>query len=151
MMLCSEKENQIINHRKHDKWSIGTIARQMQIHRDTVRRVLQKHELIHDEISVPTKIVRTGIADQYIDYIKDILEKYPNICASRIFIMIRECGYRGASAGYVRKIVSQIRPNKQQEAFYRLVMLPAEQGQVDWAGRPRPTLAPFKLEKRKEN
>ena len=51
-MLCSEKENQIVNHRKHDKWSIGTIARQMQIHRDTVRRVLQKHELVHDGISV---------------------------------------------------------------------------------------------------
>jgi transposase len=80
--------------------------------------------------------VRTSIVDPYRQFLSDTLEEFPEICASRLYDMIRKKGYSGVSAGHLRKLISQMRPKKQPEAFFRLAMLPGEQAQVDWAEAP---------------
>jgi transposase len=46
--------------------------------------------------------------------------------------MIQGRGY-GGSIGRLRRYVSKVRPVSRHEAFFRLTVLPGEQGQVDWA------------------
>jgi transposase len=55
------------------------------------------------------------------------LEKYPGLCASRLFEMVRERGYPGG-ADHFRRVVSRHRPRKPTEAFQRLKTLPGDQG-----------------------
>ena len=132
-MISSDIENDIVTRRRRDQWSVGTIARYVRQHRDVVRRVLRKHEILSDGIAPTAGTMRPSIVDSYVEYIKEILEKFPEICASRVFDMIKKRGYPGVSPGHVRRIVSRLRPVKEKEAFFRLAMLPGEQAQVDWA------------------
>jgi transposase len=132
-VISSEIENDIVLRRRRDCWSVGTIARYVRQHRDVVRRVLRKFELLDDGCSRSEGIVRISIVDPYLDFIKETLEEFPEICASRVYDMIRKRGYPGVSVGHIRKAVLHLRPKKEKEAFFRLAMLPGEQAQVDWA------------------
>ena len=69
-------------------------------------------------------------------------------CAPRASTsMIRDRGYTG-SVEQLRRVVARLRPQP-REAFLRLQVFPAEQGQVDWAilriGPGRPGSAPVLL------
>ena len=132
-MISSEIENEILTKRRRLGWSVGTIARFVRTHRDVVRRVLRKHEYLHDGVTAVECSVRPKILDPYVEYIKATLEEYPDICSSRVFDMIRQKGYPGTSRGHVRREISKLRPQKSKEAFLKLSMLPGEQAQVDWA------------------
>jgi hypothetical protein len=116
-VISSETENEIVMRRRRDGWSVGTIARYVRQHRDVVRRVLRKFELLDDGRARSEGIVRTSIVDPYLEFMGETLTDYPEICASRLYDMIRKRGYPGVSAGHIRKVVSQMRPKKQKEAF----------------------------------
>lgn len=107
---------------------MGTIAAQLGLHRSVVERVIFQSQSL-----ATTKEKKSQLIDNYLDFIQETLKKYPGIHASRLFIMTKKRGYEGHSASYFRKIISKIRPQKNQEAFARLTTLPGEQGQVDWA------------------
>lgn len=111
----------------------GTIARLVRVHSDVVKRVLRKTELLLPgaeglQVAAP----RASILDAYLPVIDDVLAKYPDICASRLFAMAKERGYQGVSQSHFRDVVSKRRPLREREAFLKLSMLPGEQGQVDW-------------------
>jgi transposase len=72
------------------------------------------------------------MADPFLPYITEQMEKYPRLCASRLFEMVKERGYPGGP-DHFRRIVGRNRPRKSAEAFQRLRTLPGEQAQVDWA------------------
>jgi transposase len=72
------------------------------------------------------------MADPFVPFIVEQLEKYPGLRASRLFVMIKERGYPGGP-DHLRRIVSRLRPKKAAEAFQRLRTMPGEQAQVDWA------------------
>jgi len=72
------------------------------------------------------------MADPFVPFIVEQLEKYPGLRASRLFVMIKERGYPGGP-DHLRRIVSRLRPKKPAEAFQRLRTMPGEQAQVDWA------------------
>ncbi len=74
---------------------------------------------------------RTSILTPFLGLICQILEKYPNLNASRLYQMVRERGYAGGP-DHFRHMVALYRPTRSPEAFLRLRTLPAEQGQVDW-------------------
>lgn len=131
-MISFEIENEIVVRRKRDKWPVGTISRFVRVHRDAVRRVLHKHGLLQDGIQSVENPVRASITDSFIPFIEETLFEYPDICASRVFHMLRERGYKGKSESLIRVVVRKLRPTKQKEAFYRLSMVPGEQAQVDW-------------------
>jgi len=110
-----------------EHWRVGTIARQLHVHRDTVRRVLREHGA-----APPGAPLRASLVDPYRAFILETLEKYPTLTARRLHDMVCERGYAG-QASHFRYLVSTMRPRPPAEAFLRLRTLPGEQMQVDWA------------------
>jgi transposase len=125
-MIPSELEAKILRLHEVEKWRVGTIAEQVEVHHSVVERVLA-------EAGVPAADVnqRPSITDPYLPFITETLKKYPKICASRIFHMVRERGYSGGP-DHFRSIIAGLRPRPAPEAYLRLKTLPGEQGQVDW-------------------
>ena len=114
--------------------SAGSIARLVQVHRDVAVRVLTNAGLM-SALAKELKVAapRSSLLDPFMPFMDDTLRKYPEICASRVFAMLKERGYPGASPSHVREVVRARRPVKPAEAFLKLAMLPGEQAQVDWA------------------
>jgi len=125
-MIPPELEAEILRLYHAEKWRVGTIARQLGIHHSTVERVLARAGLPPGERSV-----RASIADPYIAFIVETLEKYPKLCASRLYEMVTERGYPGGP-DHFRTIVARHRPRPLAEAYLRLRTLAGEQAQVDW-------------------
>ncbi len=125
-MIPKDDEAQIMRLHLIEKWPPGTIARHMNIHHGVVRRVLGR-------VGVPASTIshRRSIADPYAGFIIETLTKYPDLCASRMYEMVRERGYTGSGAHF-RSVVRRYRPAKPAEAFLRLRTLCGEQVQVDW-------------------
>jgi transposase len=110
-------------HAEH--WKIGTIATQLGLHPETVKAGLQVERFRHGPGP------RQRLTDPYIDFIRQTLEQYPRLRATRIFEMIKSRGYSG-SVIQLRRVVAGLRP-RSREAFLRLNTLAGEQGQADWA------------------
>jgi transposase len=107
-----------------EHWKIGTIAAQLGIHPETVRRALQTERFNPER-------PRSSIVDPYREFIRNTLEQYPRLRATRLHQMLQERGYKG-SIVVLRRVVRTLRPSV-KEAFFRLTTLPAEQAQCDWA------------------
>lgn len=109
-----------------EHWKVGTIAGQLDVHHDVVRRVLGL--LPPAEATEP----RTLRLDPYRAFITAQLEQYPRLRATRLFDMIQPRGYRG-SVRTLRRWIASVRPAPQTEVFLRLQPLAGEQAQIDWA------------------
>jgi transposase len=128
MKISSETESEILRLAFNEEWPIGTIAKQLDLHRGVVSRIIKESQ------EFPTsKIERSKFVENHLEFLIETMKKYPNIHASRLFVMVKKRGYEGHSSSYFRKIIASIRPKKEQEAFARLATLPGEQAQVDWA------------------
>lgn len=125
-MIGKDKEAEILKLHYAEKWPVGTIARQLGLHHETVKRVLIQHHA-----ASPMESPRSSIADPYLPFIKDTLEQYPKLTASRLFSMVKERGYPGG-ADHFRAVIRRHRPRKPAEAYLRVRTLPGEQAQVDW-------------------
>lgn len=125
-MISKELEAQILRLHYAERWRVGTIARQLGIHHTTVQRVLLQSG-VQPQVVTP----RSSMADPYLPFIAETLGKYPRLCASRLFEMVRQRGYRGGP-DHFRRVVARLRPRPPAEAFLRLATLPGEQAQVDW-------------------
>jgi transposase len=126
-MIGKDREAEILRLHHAEKWPVGTISAQVGHHHSTVRRVLAQAGLAAGLVSI-----RPSIADAYVPFIIEILAKYPRLGANRIYVMVKERGYRGGP-DHFRTIVARHRPRPPAEAFLRLRTLPGEQAQVDWA------------------
>jgi len=125
-----------------EHWKIGTIARELGLHAETVRLALET-----ERFNRP-RVLRPRVTDAYADFIREILVRHPRLRATRIYHMIRDRGYTG-SIVQLRRFVAEVRP-AHREAFLSLRTFPGEQGQVDWAhfgevvmGRARRRLSCF--------
>jgi transposase len=108
-----------------EHWKIGTIAAELGVHRDTVRAAVET-----DPLHRPRRL-RPSRLDPYVPFLRETLERHPRLRATRLLEMIRQRGYVG-SIQRLRCVVARLRPVT-KEAFLRLVTLPGEQAQVDWA------------------
>jgi transposase len=142
--ISRELEAEILRLYHAEKWRIGTLSRQLRVHRDTVRRVLAEAG-----IALAAQRTRASILDAYVPFIQETFACYPTLRASRLYQMVRERGYAG-SVDHFRHRVAEYRPRAPAEAYLRLRTLPGEQGQVDWAhfgtlpiGRARRPLMAF--------
>ena len=126
-MIPKELEAKIIRLHLAEHWRIGTIARELALHHTTVRRVLARAGVPAQPHAAP----RASIADPYRAFVREVLEHYPRLHASRLYAMVRERGYPGGS-DHFRHLVALERPRPPAEAFLRLRTLPGEQAQVDW-------------------
>ena len=126
MPVTPELHAQILRYYHVERWRVGTIARQLQVHHGTVERVLHQAGLPR------IGNVRACRIDPYLPFILETLKKFPTLTASRLYVMTCERGYLGGP-DHFRHLVSHHRPIPAAEAYLRLVTLVGEQGQVDWA------------------
>lgn len=141
-MISPETRAQIRRYFYAEHWKIGTIARELGVHPDTVRQAIDSD---HFHRAMP---VRPLLADPYLQFVRQTLAEHPRLRATRIYQMVCERGYAG-SVVQLRRLVARLRP-PQPEPFLRLHTLAAEQAQVDWAnfgpvavGRARRQLSCF--------
>ena len=135
---------QILRLHAVEKWRAGTIARQLRVHRDVVRRVIAGNSApVHLSPLRPSRI------DPYRPFMLETLTKFPTLNSARLLGMLAERGYVG-SASHLRHLVAGMRPRPAAEAYLRLRTLPGEQAQVDWGhfghlqiGRARRPLMAF--------
>jgi transposase len=144
MTISAELEAKILRYHHVEKWRVGTIARQLNVHHSVVTRVLT-----HAGISKKAGIKQASIVAPFMGFITDTLEKYPSLTASRLYEMVRQRGY-GGGPDHFRYVISLYRPRPPAEAYLRLRTLPGEQAQVDWGhfghieiGRARRPLMAF--------
>ena len=127
MTLPPDLQNKILRYHLVEKWPIGTIARHLHVHHESIERLLRTNGLPQVR-----KIKRPAEIDAYEPFIQEILSKYPTLCASRLYRMVLDRGYIG-SASHFRHLISLRRPHPATEAYLRLRTLPGEQAQMDWA------------------
>src|SRR5271157_1677637 len=144
MVTPPEIEVRILRLYHAEKWRIGTIAQQLRVHYSVVVRVLAQAGLPR-----PGPPPRKSRIDPYLAFIRQTLESFPALTASRLYVMVRERGYRG-SPDHFRHLIACHRTRPKVEAYLRLLSLPGEQGQVDWGhfghlqiGRARRPLMAF--------
>jgi transposase len=124
-MIPPETRAQIRRYFYAEHWKIGTIARELNVHPDTVRNAIEAERFRN------ARPLRSSIVDPYLAFIQQTLEQHPRLRATRIHAMLRDRGYSGG-IGQLRRAVGRLRP-KPREAFLQLEVFPGEQGQVDWA------------------
>jgi transposase len=111
-----------------EHWKVGTIAKEVGVHHDTVRRALG---VFPEQLDLALRVPRGSILEPYQDFIGHVLKEYPRLTGSRVFEMVRARGYAGGPA-QVRRYIRKTRPAAAPEAYLRLSTLPGEQAQVDW-------------------
>ena len=109
-----------------EHWKIGTIASELNVHRDTVELAIEPTKFVN----VPYR-PSASVLDPYKDFVRATLESHPRLRATRLLEMIRQRGYKG-SVWPLRRFVKRSRPVSRHEAFFRLSTLAGEQAQVDW-------------------
>jgi hypothetical protein len=84
-----------------EHWKIGTIATQLNLHRDSVRAALET-----DRFNRPKQDRTSCKTDPYVNFIRQTLAQYPRLRSTRIFQMIRARGYEGNSSQLRRVVVA---------------------------------------------
>lgn len=141
-MITTEQTAEIRRLYYAEHWTIGTIAAQLGLHPDTVRAAVGTDRFHR------SRAPRPCLTDPYVTFIRETLQRYPRLRATRIAFMIRGRGYAG-SVVQVRRLVARLRP-AYHEAFVQRRTFPGEEAQVDWAhfgevsvGRARRKLSGF--------
>jgi transposase len=144
MALTPETEAQILRFHHAERWPIGTIASQLNVHRDSVARVLSQAGL-----PALGSIRRPSAIDPYLPFILETLAQFPRLRASRLYAMVKDRGYPGR-LDHFRHLIARHRPRPKAEAYLRLATLQGEQMQIDWGhfghldiGRARRPLMAF--------
>ena len=109
-----------------EHWRIGTIATELGVHRDAVRRVIDTDSFVRS-----ASLVRPSMLDAFKPLVDEVLAQHPRLRGTRVFEMLRARGYEG-SVVQLRRYLREVRPAPRSEAFLRLSTLPGEQAQVDW-------------------
>src|SRR5690606_32301337 len=114
MTISDELEQQILRLHDVEHWRVGTIARQLHVHRSTVQRVLAEAG-----VAAASAPLRPSRIDPYRRFIVQTLDKYPTLTAARLYVMARERGFEG-SPSHFRHLVAGMRPRPAAEAYLRL-------------------------------
>jgi transposase len=125
-MITPEQHAEIRRLYFGEHWKVGTIATTLGVHHDTVRAAIAL-----DTRAMPRGTCRRTKLDPYLPFIRETLAQYPRLRATRLHAMLQPRGYDG-SAVQVRRLVRVLRPQVTRPLYRRLVVLPAEESQVDW-------------------
>jgi len=132
-------DNEIV-HRWQGGQSMRSIARDLGISRWRVERVIRSHQEARDvDSGIPSnsqlpapKTRRSSKLDAFGSQIVQLLERYPNMTATRVFEELKTLGYDG---GYsiLRLRVKQLRCKPAKPLTVRFETAPGVQAQMDWA------------------
>ncbi len=144
-MISAEQRAEIRRLFYAEHWRIGTIATALGVHPDTVRRAIEVERFNERGVARP----RPTKLDPFLPLVRETLTRYPKLCSTRLFEMLRPRGYTGSPV-QLRRAVRQLRPGPVAEAYLRLRVMPGEQAQADWGcfgwvgtGRARRPLSCF--------
>src|SRR4051794_19783646 len=126
MTVTIEQEAEIRRLHYAEHWPIGTIAAQLGVHPDAIKRILG---LLEPRAPLPP---RPRLVDPFRPFIDETLRRFPRLRATRLFDMVVPRGFKG-SVRTLREFVVTARPRPRREAFLRVDPLIGEQAQVDWA------------------
>src|SRR3990172_1083417 len=124
-MTTPEREAEIIRLHFAEHWRVGTIAAQLGVHPDVVRRVLGLGD------ARPGAAPRPRLVDPYLAFIAETLARYPRLRATRLHDMVAQRGYAGA-VRTLREYVAEVRAKPPPPIYLPTQPLPGEQAQVDW-------------------
>ena len=134
MAVDEETRNLIVS-----KWDKGIgkrkISREVGVSRNTVRRVLNAvaTQRRRGHSALPNSPVRRGSKlDEYEEYIKETLEKYPDLTAVRMHEKLQQKGFDGQYT-IVKECLRQVRPRPKKTPVTRYETAPGKQGQQDWS------------------
>src|ERR1035438_8691239 len=91
-MISPETRVQIRHYFYAEHWKIGTIARELGVHPDTVSLAIEAQRFGG---SPP---LRPSILDPFLEFIRQTLDQHPRLCATRIYQMAQERGSWGGAA-----------------------------------------------------
>jgi transposase len=131
-------KNEIISRWKNQQ-SMRGIARDLQLGRDVVARVIRQHAAqtqAFDSSSPPAgfgpvRLTRKSKLDPFRDSLKQLLERYPHLTATRAFEELRKLGYSG-SYSTLRNTIKDHRA-KPKAPVIRFETSPGAQAQMDWS------------------
>ena len=127
MTISQEISARVLRFYHAEGWRVGTISRQLGIHHDVVRRILNQDQEVRGE---PRP--RATLLDPYLPFLRQTLENFPRLTGTRLHAMLKARGYTGG-VDHLRERLRTLRPRRTPEAYLRLTTLPGEQAQVDWA------------------
>ena len=119
--------------------SVRAISRALQVNRATVRKLLAAHHAARDEIAedalprTPVRAPRTTKLDDHHPRVAELLERYPDITAQRVFEELSAAGYEGgytAVKDYVRRVRPPAHP---KPSLPTPTYGPAEMAESDWS------------------
>jgi transposase len=125
-MIDAEHDAEIRRLHFAEHWKAGTIASNLGVHPDAVRRALGL-----DQRKPPVPRPRPRKIDPFLPLVRETLERYPRLRATNIHAMLRDRGFTG-SARQVRRAVRELRPRR-AEPYLLLRAFPGEEAQADWA------------------
>jgi len=113
------------------------ISRALHISRNTVREILAEHgrarQAAHSALPRPRRVVRPSKLDAYRPRVDELLRKYPDITAQRVFEELRATGFRGGYTG-VKELVRRIRPAPAPTPSLETPPRePGDMGESDWS------------------
>ena len=104
-MYSQEVTSKVLRLHLVEKWPVTTIGRELGLHHSTVQRILH-------QAGAPTQSAapRPRLVDPYLPFVMATLEKHPELCASRLYGMVKERGYQG-NGDHFRAVVATLRPH----------------------------------------
>jgi transposase len=121
----------------HQGLSRRAIARALSVSRNTVRKFLTEHGLArqaeHTAIEQPARAPRASKVDGFRTKTADLLERYPEITAQRVFEELRQAGFDGGYTA-IKKLVRASRPKPVPTASQPTeVPEPGKTAESDWS------------------
>jgi transposase len=113
------------------------IARALSVSRNTVRKLLTAHGQArlaqHSAVERPARAPRESKVDPFRAKVAELLERYPEITAQRIFEELRVAGFGGGYTA-VKKYVRAVRPKPAAKpSLPAVVHGPGEMAESDWS------------------
>ena len=117
--------------------SMRRIARLLCISRHSVSRVLSEHGAAREGSAPPEDLPkprtkRPSCLDKYVSLMQDLLDRFPNITATRMWEELRDRGFKGQYS-IVRERVRVLRPERKKAPVIRFETGPGRQAQMDYS------------------
>ncbi|MDP6558128.1 MAG: IS21 family transposase [Pirellulaceae bacterium] len=138
-MKDEQRDNEIV-HRWQGGQSLRGIARDLSLSRWQVSRAVREHQAARAEGPVDASNSALPAApesrgsklDVFESTIGELLKRYPQMTATRIFEELKKQGYQG---GYtiIRERIKQLRSQPKKTLVERFETAPGAQAQMDWA------------------